>query len=85
MSIIQKPQLSCEGKTIPIEYRRWVFEHMPAVGRLLDELDAGIIPEWLEVMTALSQCVEYLTTSDSFPDSQHSAGNTSSARYCPFC
>jgi len=64
MTTIQEPHIRCKGQTVSDEYRRWVFEHMPHVGSLLDNLDAGVTPTFLDIMAAISEIVAFTTEGD---------------------
>ena len=85
MSTIQEPQVSCNGQTVSDEYRRWVFEHMPAVGLLLDQLDAGSTPNFLDVMSAISESVALYTEGDSLESVESLRFFVMSGKYCRFC
>lgn len=61
MDITQNTSQICEPQKDLEVFRQLVFTHAPALGRLLDNLDAGIVPEPLEVMSAISQGVAYFT------------------------
>lgn len=61
MTIIQEPHIRCKEQSVSDEYRKWVFERMPAMGRLLDQLDAGRSPDALDVMGGLSEMVAFST------------------------
>lgn len=67
------------------EFRRLVFLHAPALGLLLDQLEAGILQEPLEVMIAISQCVSYFTESGPQQDFPAQQGEICPGRYCPLC
>jgi len=67
------------------EYRRWVFSHMPALGRLLDNLDAGNTPTFLDIMTAISEMVALYTECDSFSVGPLEKNIIMSVKYCRFC
>jgi len=85
MRIETNTNIKCHRSDGPHWYRTWVFEHMPSVGRLLDELDAGTQPDIFSVMTALSDCVEYLTTRDNEQAAQEPIGCNDTNRVCSNC
>lgn len=85
MTIIQEPQIRCKAKSDLNEYRRWVFQHMPALGRLLDNLDAGNTPNFLDIMAAISESVAFYTEGDSFPVDPQEENILMSGKYCRFC
>lgn len=85
MSIIQEPHVLSEVQTVSDEYRRGVFEHMPAVGRLLDFLDAGTTPTFLDIMAAISEMVAFHTECDSLESEQCLRFSEMSGKYCRFC
>lgn len=61
MNITKGPPQNCKPEIYLEEFRLLVFLHAPGLARLLDDLDAGIFPEPLEVMIAISQGVDYFT------------------------
>ena len=77
--------INCKGQTTTNEYRRWVFSHMPAAGRLLDDLDSGSVPDWFAVWSALSEAVEYLTTRDIDSAQQEPFSCPGNCRVCSNC
>ena len=85
MSTIKEPHVSCNGQTVSDEYRRRVFEHMPAVGRLLDQLDAGSTPTFLDIMAAISESVAFYTECDSLEGVEYKRFSEMSEKYCRFC
>jgi len=85
MSTIQEPQLGCKAKSVSDEYRRWVFSHMAAMGRLLDQLDAGSIPNFLDIMAAISESVAFYTEGDSLESDESMRFFEMSGKYCRFC
>lgn len=85
MSTIQEPQPRCKGQTVSDEYRKWVFLHMPHVGSLLDKLDAGEAPNFLDVMAAISERVALCTECDSFESAESLRFSEMSGKYCRFC
>ena len=85
MSIIQEPHVACKGQTTPEEYRRWVFSHMPAVGSLLDKLDAGGELNFLDVMAGISEIVAFYTEGDSLESEESVRFSVMSGKYCRFC
>jgi len=85
MYIIQEQDDSAKGQTRDDEYRRWVFSHMPAVGRLLDALDAGETPNFLDVMSAISQEVAFYTECDHIESVECLRFSEMSGNKCRFC
>lgn len=85
MSTIQEPHTRCTGQTVSDEYRRWVFSHIPALGRLLDKLDAGSTPNFLDIMAGLSEMVAFYTECDSLESEEYKRFSEMSGKYCRFC
>lgn len=85
MSIIQGPQRGCKQQTACDEYRKWVFSQMPAVGRLLDQLDARESPTFLDIMAAISEMVAFTTEGDSLESVESLRFSVMSGKYCRFC
>lgn len=85
MSTIQEPHIRCKEQTVSDEYRRWVFEHMPAMGSLLDKLDAGTSPTFLDIMAAISEIVAFTTECDSICNQLVGKNISMSGKYCRFC
>lgn len=85
MTTIKKPCQTCYPKKDLTDYRRLVFTHAPALGRLLDQLDAGIIPNYLELMSAISQSVAYFTEGEAYPFLRDPSGEIPPGSYCPSC
>lgn len=85
MNTIQEPHVRCKDKTVSIEYRSWVFEHMPEVGRLLDALDAGSTPNFLDIMAALSELVAFYTEGDLNQGCESTTFSEMSGKRCRFC
>jgi len=83
--LISTQQGSATGRSVSDEYRRWVFSHMPALGRLLDNLDAGNTPTFLDIMTAISEMVALYTECDSFSVGPLEKNIIMSLKYCRFC
>ena len=54
----------CEGRSALDEYRRGVFSKAPALGSLLDNLDAGSTPTFLDILAAISEMVAFYTECD---------------------
>lgn len=85
MSIVQEPQMSCTGQSVSDEYRRWVFSVMPAMGRLLDQLDAGATPTFLDVWAGLSESVAFYTECDLKDEDLREKNISMSGKICRFC
>ncbi len=68
-----------------ISFRRLVKTNAPALAQLLDDLDAGITPGWMEIWTAISQGVDYLTAEDSLTGCQLEPGERPPGTYCLTC
>lgn len=85
MTIIQEPHVPCKGQQVSNEYRRGVFSHTPALGRLLDNLDAGITPTFLDVIAAISEMVAFQTECDPLESEQCLRFSEMSGKYCRFC
>lgn len=56
------------------DFRKFLLTHAPALAQLLDALDAGVQPDFLTIMAALSESVEYFTTRDNDQASQEPCG-----------
>lgn len=82
---IQEPQLRCKGQTVSNEYRRWVFSRMPDVGSLLDLLDAGETPTFLDIIAAISDLVAFYTECDPKINRQVEENIFMSVNNCRFC
>lgn len=85
MTTIQEPHIAHNLKFDLIQYRRWVFCHMPALGRLLDNLDAGNTPTFLDIMAAISESVAFYTECDSNSECPVPDIYLMSGKYCRFC
>ena len=75
----------CAGQTASDEYRRGVFLHMPALGRLLDLLDAGSSPTFLDIMAAISQMVAFKVECDYLESEECLRFFNMSGKICRFC
>lgn len=73
------------AQTTTNEYRKGVFLHMPALGRLLDELESGTVPNWFAVMEALSEAVEYVTMRNTGSAQKEAFNSTCNGRCCTNC
>jgi len=85
MSIIQEPHIRCKGKSPDDEYRSRVFHDTPALGRLLDSLDAGTTPTFLDIMTAISEMVAFHTNPDLLESDESVRFPEMSQKNCRFC
>lgn len=85
MSTIQEPHVRCKDKTVSDEYRRWVKSRMPQMASLLDKLDAGVTPNFLDILAAISNIVAFTTEGDSLEDVESIRFFTMSVKYCRFC
>ena len=85
MSTIQDPQMACKGKNVSDEDRRWVFSRMPQMGALLDKLDAGETPNFLDILTAISNLVAFATECDPNPNQLQEKNISMSGNNCRFC
>ena len=85
MNTIKEPHAFARGQTPSYEYRRWVFSHMPAMGRLLDKLDAGGELNFLDIMGGLSEMVAFYTECDSLEGVESMRISGMSGKYCRFC
>jgi len=75
----------CTGQTVSDEYRREVFLHMPALGRLSDLLDAGTTPTFLDIMAAISEMVAFYTEHDYLESEECVRFSEMSGNNCRFC
>ena len=85
MNTIREPHVSCNGQTVSDAYRKWVFEHMPRTGALLDILDSGATPTFLDIMGGLSDCVAFYTEGDLKSKDHCEKIFTMSGKLCRFC
>jgi len=85
MSIFREPQTKCVAQTELEDFRQRVLLNAPGLARLLDNLDAGIFPEPLEVMIAISQSVGYFTDGKQLHGNPLGPGETPPGRYCASC
>jgi len=85
MAIIQEQEECAKGQTVSDEYRSRVFSHMPAVGRLLDALDAGETPNFLDIMSAISEEVAFYTECDHIESVECLRFSEMSGNKCLFC
>ena len=85
MNTIQEPHVLYKGQQVSDEYRRWVFSRMPHVGSLLDLLDAGRSPTFLDIITAISDLVAFYTECDPKVNRQVEKNILMSGNNCRFC
>ena len=85
MSTIHEQQGGAKAQQDLNEYRRGVFSHTPALGRLLDALDAGSTPTFLDIMAAISEMVAFHTECDTLESEQCLRFSGMSVKYCRFC
>lgn len=85
MNTKQEPHTDCQEKVELNIFRQLVFTHAPALGSLLDQLEAGIIPEPLAVMSAISQGVAYFTERDQAQDKDDPLVANCPDGLCPTC
>jgi len=85
MLTIHEQEGGAKVQTVSDEYRRWVFSHMPALGRLLDQLDAGNTPTFLDIMSAISESVAFYTDCDSLEGEDSLRFSEMSGNKCLFC
>jgi len=76
---------SASGQTVSDEYRRWVKSRMPRTAALLDILDSGRSPTFLDIMGGLSDLVAFYTECDPKPDDPCEKIFTMSGKKCRFC
>lgn len=67
------------------DFRHFVLTHAPALAQLLDVLDAGLTPDWLQVLAAISQGVEYLTDDNTQACRETGPGEMPQDSYCRSC
>ena len=85
MSIIDEREGGAKGTEVSDEYKTMVFLHMPALGRLLDLLDAGTTPTFLDTMAAISEMVAFYTEDDSLESEESLRFFNMSGKICRFC
>lgn len=85
MKKVQKSQQGPSVENVSDEFRELVFEHMPAMGHLLDNLDAGVTPNWLDVLLAVSQSVDYYTVGAQEQCRLLPAAERGPGQYCSSC
>lgn len=73
------------AQSVPDEYRRWVQARMPALANLLDALDAGRTPNFLDIMAGLSQMVAFYTDCDILDGDESMTFSQMSGKKCRFC
>lgn len=85
MSTLQEPRLLFKSEIDLTEFRELVYANAPALGRLLDSLDAGKSPGPIAVMDAISQSVAYFTNGESVLARPKGIVDPQGARFCPSC
>lgn len=85
MSTIREPDVSCTGKSDLRAFKAWVSQKMPYMAVLLDKLDAGETPTFLDIMGAISNCVAFSTECDSLEQAEWEKFSETSGNYCRFC
>lgn len=85
MSTIQEPQLRCNEQTVSDEYRRWVKSRMPQMAALLDKLDEGASPNFLDIMAGISNLVAFCTECDQKTGELPEENFYMSGKFCRFC
>jgi len=85
MSTIKEPQSLQAGQTVSDEYRKRVKSGMPAMAALLDKLDSGVSPNFLDILAAISDLVAFYTECDlDLPDPVEK-NILMSGKFCRFC
>lgn len=79
------PHQALAGQTVPDAYRNRVFHDMPALANLLDQLDAGSTPNFLDVMAGISEMVAFYTNPDLLESVEYKRFCEMSGKYCRFC
>lgn len=72
-------------QTVSDEYRGWVKCVMPHTAALLDIMDSGKTPNFLDIMTALSDLVAFVTECDPIPVGSEEEIFFMSGKFCRFC
>lgn len=85
MCIIQEQEGSAKRLSELAEYQRMVKKHMPALGRLLDSLEAGETPNFLDIMAAISESVAFYTECDYKSEELVGLSEKMSENNCRFC
>lgn len=83
--MVQKPHMVCEGQTVSDEYKEWVKSRMPQMATLLDKLDAGMSPTFLDIMSGISDLVAFCTECDTKTGQLPEENFYMSGKYCRFC
>lgn len=79
------PHCPLAGQTVSDEYRRKVKSRMPRMAALLDLLDAGTAPNFLDIMGGLSDLVAFYTECDPITDAGVDKKYFMSGKFCRFC
>lgn len=85
MYTVKAQSRPASGQTVSDEYRSYVYSRIPALGRLLDALDAGTTPNFLDVMAALSDLVAFYTECDTLESGESVRFCEMSGKKCLFC
>lgn len=85
MNIVQEPRIYCKRKTKLEQFRCEVQKRAPELACLLDKLEAGIIPDSLEVLIAISQSVEFFTGSANIERFAGGVEQAPTGSYCATC
>lgn len=81
----ESQECSSTGRTVSDEYRRQVKCAMPRTAALLDKLDAGTAPNFLDIMAGISDLVAFYTECDSISDDIGEKNILMSGKLCRFC
>lgn len=85
MKTIQAHHKAVKAQTDLDEYKTTIKTNAPALSSLLDALDAGETPNFLDVMAGLSQMVAFYTESDPNSAQQEGINICMSQNKCRFC
>lgn len=85
MSSAKQCQAVQAGRTPSDEYLTTLGERMPEMTRLFTALGAGITPNFLDIMAAISEMVAFHIDCDLFSDDHSSRPEEMSGNKCPFC
>ncbi len=73
------------GQTTGDEYLNTLAKQMPVMNRLFAALDANIAPNFLDVMSAISEMVAFYTNCDQKAASEFLIEEKMSQNNCRFC
>ena len=85
MSTKKELRIACAGFNQQEAYIDTLRNHLPALERLFTGLDAGTTPNFLDMMSALSEIVAFYTDCDTPADEIDVLIQSMSQNKCRFC